>query len=711
MTAAGVPTGTDRRATFRADIEGMRAVAVVLVVLGHAVPALVGGGFVGVDVFFVISGFLITGLLAAELDRRGRIRLAAFYGRRARRLLPAAVLVLLASLLLAYLAVPRTRWAATGWDVVASALYVMNWRLAGQAVDYLAADDVPSLVQHYWSLAVEEQFYLLWPLLLVAVGALARSRGRRWRSGLLAAGVGLVAVPSLVWSVLLSDAEPARAYFVTTTRLWELALGGVLAVCPGVARRVPGAVAAVLAWCGLAAIVAAALLFGAGPAYPGQLALVPTLGTVAVLAGGPTAGRWGPWRLLGLTPLRVAGALSYPLYLWHWPLLVAAEARFGPLSAPVALAVSASAAVPAWLTYRYVERPVRASPVLARFPALALRLGATCTAVGVVAGLLFQFTVWPVPQGPTSALPAPVVAAGGDPWSGRPAVGAAVLGTRPRDDPAGAPVDRVEVVTPDPVGAVEDRPDVWRHGCMGPPHSEEPLSCVYGVRDSDVTVALVGDSHAANWLPALQDVAGVRRWRVLTYVKAGCPFADVGQRLGGPADASCAGWNRRVRAALTGPERPDLVVTSGYRLDFRDRGASVAERDEAMAAGFRSALSGLAATGTPVVVVRDTPFFGIDAPDCVSANRRRLTRCAVPRTEALDRSTGRAQRRAVSGLAHVDLVDLDDAICPTERCAAVIGGVLVYSDHNHLTASYVHTLAPRLDAVLAGRVSPARRTA
>jgi peptidoglycan/LPS O-acetylase OafA/YrhL len=207
---------------YRGDIQGMRAVAVLLVLLFHAGPGMVPGGFIGVDVFFVISGFLITALLVTELDRTGRISLLAFYARRAKRLLPAAALVLVAVLVLTYLVLPRTRWASTGWDVVASAGYVMNWRLAAQSVDYLAATEPPSILQHFWSLAVEEQFYLVWPLLLTAIAP----RGRR---GLMI-GVGLVAAGSLAWSVLSTRDDPGPAFFATTTRLWELAIGGCLAL-------------------------------------------------------------------------------------------------------------------------------------------------------------------------------------------------------------------------------------------------------------------------------------------------------------------------------------------------------------------------------------------------------------------------------------------------------------------------------------------------
>ncbi|MDG4780375.1 acyltransferase [Micromonospora sp. WMMD961] len=241
MTRTAVRPEANPRAAFRGDVEGLRALAVVLVLVGHASQQLVPGGFVGVDVFFVISGFLITGLLVAEVNRTGHLSLIGFYGRRAKRLLPAAVVVLIGTLLLTFAFLPRTRWSATGWDVVFSGLYAMNWRLAEQSVDYLAANRAPSILQHFWSLGVEEQFYLVWPLLLAAAVWLGRRRYAR--TGYLLIALTLVAVPSFAWSVWLTEDNPARAYFVTTTRMWELALGGFLALLAGhlKARRTPKA--------------------------------------------------------------------------------------------------------------------------------------------------------------------------------------------------------------------------------------------------------------------------------------------------------------------------------------------------------------------------------------------------------------------------------------------------------------------------------------
>ncbi|MER7891438.1 acyltransferase family protein [Micromonospora sp. NPDC094482] len=701
MTRVAVRPEASPRAGFRGDVEGLRALAVVLVLVGHAGQQLVPGGFVGVDVFFVISGFLITGLLVDEVNRTGRLSLTGFYARRAKRLLPAAVVVLIASLLLTFAFLPRTRWSATGWDVVFSGLYSMNWRLAEQSVDYLASNRAPSILQHFWSLGVEEQFYLVWPLLLAA--AVWVGRRRHARTGYLLLALALVAVPSFAWSVWLTSDNPARAYFVTTTRMWELALGGFLALLAGNLRRLPRLAAAVLAWCGLAAIVASAFLLTEDSAFPGYLALAPTLGTAAVIAGGLAAGGVGPATLLAVRPVRAIGAISYSLYLWHWPLLVVAEARFGELTTAAGLAVAAFSVVPAALTYRFIENPIRMSATLAWEPARSLQLGAVCTGLSLLAGLAFQLTVWPPASPPAPpVLAAPITGTGAPVAAASPTVlGAAALGSSPASSDAGVPADRVGPFVPDPLVASKDGPDAWQGGCHADQRSSAVRSCQYGDPNASFTVALAGDSHAAQWLPALQRVAVSNKWRLKSYTKSSCPFVEGVVALDNRPYPSCTEWNEKLRTALTGAERPNvLVVSTSFYVMVRDGEPVTSQAQAAFADVLRRTWAATAAAGIPVIVLRDTPYHDMDIAECVSANPRKLTRCASPRDKVLAAGGGPAHETAARDNDKVHLVDLNAAICPRARCAPVIGGVLVYRDNNHITATYAATLAPRLAAAL-----------
>ncbi|WP_434743071.1 SGNH hydrolase domain-containing protein [Micromonospora sp. SH-82] len=674
----GAAVGVGAGRGFRADIQGLRALAVVLVVLWHAGVPFVPGGFVGVDVFFVISGYLITAGMAAEIATRGRLSLGRFWARRVRRLLPSAGLVLVASLVLAYLFLPGIRWRDTALDVVSSALYAVNWRLAEQSVDYLAAERAPSIVQHYWSLAVEEQFYLLWPVLLVGVAWLAR-RGSaapaRWRTLALVA-VATVLVTSFVWSVLLVAQDPGRAYFVTTTRLWELAVGALLALVP--LRRLSPVVGSVVGWVGAGAIVASALLLDTTDPFPGLLALPATLGTVLVLVAGPDL-RYGPVVVLRVAVMQFLGRISYTLYLWHWPLLVVLTVRMDEPDGRAVTAAMALAVFLAYLTSRFVERPAWHSTRLSARPGRTVAVGVGCTVLPVCVGLVLHHVAVGPPTASTAA---------------RDVQGAAVLAT----GQTGEPVDRSASVVPDPSVARDDVASVYADGCHASQTGSRVLGCTYGRANAPFTVAVVGDSHAAQWVPALQEIAAQRDWRLVTHTKSQCPVVDVEVAGGDEArpNRSCGQWNRALRERLAA-DRPDLVVTSSYNYQVHRDGRLLTgtENETALATALRRTWRGLAEVA-PVVVLRDTPAPRRDMADCVSAHREELTRCAVPRVEALA-GVGPIQETAAEGLAGVHLVDLNDAICPASRCAPVIGGVLVYRDTNHLTATYARTLAGRLD--------------
>ena len=389
---------------FRPDVEGLRAVAVGAVLLYHAGVPFAPGGYVGVDVFFVISGFLITGLLVRELEKTGTVSLARFYSRRAKRLLPVTVVVLGAVVLVAgsWPQFDPVRMDEVSLGVVASGLYVMNWLLAARATDYFAAGLQASPVQHFWTLAVEEQFYLVWPALLLGVAWWCRRANRGLRP-VLAATFAAVAISSLAYSVYSTQLQAGAAYFSTLTRGWELALGGMLALVPA-SRLVPQPrwVAFALAWTGLGAIAFATFRFNDDTLFPGYAALVPTLGTAAIITAGigSTMTSAGPARLLTLGPVRHVGRISYSWYLWHWPPLVFASTLWGKLSPLEGMGILAASYVPAVLTNRLVEKPFLHSETLSRYPRKALALGGACTASSVALGLgLFALTP-SVPEAP-----------------------------------------------------------------------------------------------------------------------------------------------------------------------------------------------------------------------------------------------------------------------------------------------------------------------
>lgn len=684
-TARSDENSLARANPLRGDIQGLRAVAVVMVILYHAGVPFVRGGFAGVDVFFVISGFLITGLMVRELERTGRLSLRNFWARRAKRLLPATALVLVAVTAMSLLFLPQLQWADTAGEIVAAALYVINWLLAKSSVDYLAQDYAPSPVQHFWSLAVEEQFYLAWPLLILLLAALNRRFGWSLRRTLLI-GVTILAAGSLLWSIRLG--EHPEAYFVTTTRAWELGIGATVALIAPRLRAMPKLLAGALTWAGALSLVAVAIWLPDTLSWPNWHALAPTLATAAVIAGGPAAGATGATWVLGRLPFRWVGDLSYSLYLWHWPLIVFATLYWEELTPVLGLAVVIASFLPAYLTYRLVESPIHRSRTLSRMPVRALWLGAVCTVVGVTAGLCLRIAIPTVP--PPEAHP-----------------GAAALMTDPRTAIAEL---RASSITPDPLHARADLPDLYRRGCQGGYADSQPKLCVFDTPRATATVALVGDSRAAQWSPALQAVAVHQRWRVITITKAGCPFTQahlIRVIKGQPSPYSeCAAWNTAtMKLLLSGADRPDFVVASAYypylaAVEGQHGRLPGPGNDQALIHGIRGAWRTLNRASIPVIALRETPLMGRDVAACVSKHRQELNRCANPRLEAL--SAANILRPAAEGLPSSATIDLTvPAICPAMSCPPVIGNVLVYRDNHHLTAEYSRSLAGHLTRALA----------
>jgi peptidoglycan/LPS O-acetylase OafA/YrhL len=669
---------------FRPDVEGLRAVAVVAVLLYHAGLSFVPGGYVGVDVFFVISGYLITGLLLKEIERTGTLSIMRFYSRRAKRLLPMTVVVLGTVALVSWILFSPVRMDKVSFDIVAAGLYVMNWRLALQAADYFAAGLQASPVQHFWTLGVEEQFYLVWPALLLAVAWWCRRTGRSLRPTL---GVvfAIVAVSSLTYSVYSTAHEAGAAYFSTITRGWELALGGILALVPASWLRLPSLWTAALATAGFAAIVWSAARFSDNTLFPGYAALLPTLGTAAIIAAGFSSTSAMPVRLLTFAPVRHVGRISYSWYLWHWPPLVFAAALWGKLSALEGMAVLAASYVPAVLTHRWVERPFHHSRTLALHPRRALALGGACTSSAVALGLLLLLLTPSVPEPPESEV-----------------AGAAVMleGDRSLQKSADA-------VHPSPRKAEDQRSQMYADGCHLEWRDEESPECVYGDSSSKTTVVLFGDSHAMHWFPALNALAKEHNWRLVGFSKAGCPPAEVHRynRALRREYSECDTWRERTLERIVEEERPSMVLTSmlnPYRVMEDGEQLDSKASEKALEEGYVSTLRKLRRSGAEVVVIRDVPHTHKDIPECVSEALDHLQECAIPRSKAFNYPPVNA--RAATKVEGVHLIDPTPVLCFEKTCPAVIGDTLVYRNGDHLTPTYVRTLTPWLDKQLPKKI-------
>jgi peptidoglycan/LPS O-acetylase OafA/YrhL len=683
--ASGTTAGTEpaRRTThgIRPEIQALRALAVSLVVAWHLWPDAVPGGFVGVDVFFAISGFLITTLLLREVEATGRISLRGFWARRARRILPAALTVIGACAGATALLVPVTDWQHFFGDFRASSLYIQNWHLAAAAVDYFHASDGPSPVQHFWSLAVEEQFYLVWPVVVLAVVAVTR---RRWA---LAVVLGAITLSSLVYSIVHTAANPADAYFATTTRGWELGAGALLALLPQ-RERSPAVVRAALSWIGLAAILVAAFAYSTATAFPGIAAALPVLGAVAVIRAGAPAGRGAPTALFSLRPLQRLGDVSYAVYLWHWPLIVLAPYALGrELDTTTRIAIVMLTLLLSLLSKTAIEDPVRRSRTLtahggrwtfAAAAAASLAVLALATAgTGHVQAKIHQDAQ--VTQRTLAHKPKCFGAAARD----------------PRRSCVNPKLTRTVVPTPVQAPKMDNAP------CEVVESTGRIRVCAFGAAPGPGvrTVALIGDSHASHWRSAMAALVADKGWHAVSITHTSCPYSAATAVIPEPGRTQCVEWKQQVRRWLGAHPEVDTVFfgahTGGDVVQIKGRSPWQAQVN-----GYTNAWKALPASIAHIMVFRDTPKMRSATMGCVETalehHRDAGQACAQPRGRALERDPAAVAAAHDAG-SRVHTIDLTRLLCSARSCFPVIGGALVYKDIHHLTSVFSATLGPYVE--------------
>jgi peptidoglycan/LPS O-acetylase OafA/YrhL len=669
----------------RSDIQGLRALAVLLVVLAHAGLGFLPGGFVGVDVFFVLSGFLITGLLLAEARANGSVSLIDFYVRRARRILPAATLTLLATDVAALFLLNFLRARDAIHDSLYTAAFTANFRFAARGIDYFAQANPPSPLLHYWSLAVEEQFYLVWPavlsLVLFGVALVRRRRrvGRRQHRRLLLVVVLLTAI-SLGWSVHLTATLPHAAYFSPFTRAWELGLGAALAVGASMLVRLPSLCRVVMGWAGLLAIALAAVVFSEQTPFPGYAALLPTVGTaLAIAAGIPDRHpRLAVGRLLALRPLLIVGDRSYAFYLWHWPVLILADQYMGyelPLTVKLGLLVGAF--LLSCVSYALVENPIRRRARSRAATGAIVGVAAAAVAVTAVLSLSAIARQEQRFNGPTaSPSPAPVTAlvsyrTSTGATQALPDVVAAVAAAR-RGDPIPSGL------TP-PIGRLRSSPPqyVLPDGCISRGESSQTTSkiCRLGDATSRKMIVLIGDSHAMMWLPAVLELAWRDGWVVVPLLRTGC-MPNWWITNEGPS--SCRAWYHwamRERRLL----HPRITLVGG----------SIGERPSSVVSAAADGIIAMARALKPygrVVVIGDPESLNQQPSDCLLSSDASMATCTAtwpPATfRAYDRVAATMRRLGIGFIATRGF------FCFERRCPFVIGHTVAYWDNSHITVAY-----------------------
>ncbi|WP_343577292.1 acyltransferase family protein [Mycobacterium sp.] len=713
----GAESRRSAQSRFRPDIEGLRAVAVVAVVLFHAQVPGVGGGFVGVDVFFVISGFLITGLLWRETSTTGTVKLSRFYGARARRLLPASATVGVITMIASAALLPAVQARAVIDDGIYSALYVGNYWFIKQGVSYFGHLP-PSPFQHYWSLGVEEQFYLVWPPMIIGTAWLVRRARRRATQAQAPSSerpylvvLALVAAVSFALSLVSTYVLTTTAFFSLPTRAWQLAAGGLVALTAGQWRRLPSRVVAVAGWAGLGMILLACTQLSTTTFYPGAAALLPVLGAVLVIGAGFAAPAEGCGHVLAVSPMRAIGRMSYSWYLWHWPVLVLAPALLGhPLGLAgrlVAALVSGGLAV---LTLRFIENPLRFAAPIRRSALASLTLGGAATAVAVAVGMaLPQWIPVPVPRGP-AATPLTITAAPPPTGATIAAYDAAVQHVFAQVQAAVAASAGLKTVPSDlrpPLADGAANGTVYSpNSCFRSQSQGGQPECATGNTASTTTVALVGDSQAAMWNPAFQQIAERRPWRLEMMAKMGCPLIDV------PITNSlfsrlvehfrrCEQWRGEIMARLRA-ERPRLVLLSvwrGYRGGNENGWLSgFTPYDPAWINSLTRLVQQLRGIGAQVLVLGPVPDPHSVVPLCLSSHLDNVTACTPSRSTAVNQP-GIAAESAATKAAGGQYTDLTELFCTTNRCPVIVGNTQVYLDDSHLTPEYSQLLAPAIGAL------------
>jgi peptidoglycan/LPS O-acetylase OafA/YrhL len=683
----------DRResAPRRLEIEGLRTVAALLVAVFHIWLGRVSGG---VDVFFTISGFLITTTLLGHWRRFDTLRPGLYFARLFRRLVPAAVVVIAGTLFMTVLMLRAAVWTQTFEEAVASALFVENWTLAFNAIDYLERDGFHSPVQQFWALSAQGQFYVIWFAVFLLVTAVAGLR-RSLRSRLLVVTIAVVAVASFGYALISTTTNQSFAYYDSLARVWEFGLGGLAAIALPFLR--PGRIlGAVLCWIGLAGVATVGLIVQASTQFPGWPALLPTVGAVLVLIGANTPGgaaeapRYSAARLLALRPVVWFGGIAFGFYLWHWPIVVVYREVRGRYDVGLiaGLAIIALAVGLAWLTRRLIERPVLslgASPRRARLgvviPAVAL-VAVIAAAVGGLGVLRYQTVqerqiLERAEAGEIDCLGAAAL----DPATDCSAVdpGRPVI-------PASAPRD--------------DVPAVYTDECRTEKKSDELKECVFGVIGG-TRVVVIGNSHTMSWVPAIERIADAESWELHVFFRAVCAFNTAGRVADDPAiTTTCDSWNRKLQAELAATEPYVYAFTSHNAKtsgDFLD--ASGRRSYQAGVEGFANAWSPLIERGTTIYALRDHPGLTDAQMDCAYRDvQRALEDCKQPRRDRVIEPDNQVEAAALT--PGVVLIDMTDWFCVDAECPYVIGSVFVYRDKGHLTATYASTLAPFLQEAL-----------
>lgn len=650
------------RSSRRDDIQGLRAVGALLVAVYHIWIGRVSGG---VDVFFVVSGFLVVGSMARKLEASGKINLFDVVTRLAHRLIPASYFVLLLIAVTGWIWVPKMWWEGVIHQLMASIFYVENWALAFSSVDYLASDNIASPMQHYWAMSAQVQSLVFIAAALGVFGSLYSYLQLKITRVNILVFLGTIFLVSLAYSVLFTARNQVFTYFDTFARIWEFIAGGIVALALPYIRlnnwqRLLGS------WLGLAGVLSCGIVLEVSTVFPGYAALWPIISAIMLLVCGEgKPQRFSANRLLSSRPLVWVGDISYSLYLWHWPLLVLYLTLNYQAEADIlgGVLVLIGSGVLAYFTTFFVE--TRFSRVKETSGAILVR---TTTLVGLLGVIVFSWD-----QYRQILLERELdLAKVSDRY-----LGAATISSTGFE--AGT-----EPIYPGPLSVKLDRGEVYRNRCNQNMWGEELRTCIYGPEDAKNTLAVVGGSNSAQWIPALRKVfEQLPNWKLQIYTKGSCPFSTDPVGRVREYYESCRKWNRALLNKLV-LDKPQLVFTMATRTAYPGNGYY-----EYVPDGYREQWMALLENNIRVVALRDTPRFGFDVPECIEIFGRSGEKCSLQRSDVYSDPNPVLSLPEASAL---NIIDLSDRFCIGAVCPPVIGNVAVYFDKGHITPAYMRTL-------------------
>jgi peptidoglycan/LPS O-acetylase OafA/YrhL len=702
---------------LRKDIQALRALAVMAVFVYHMRPNLLTGGFIGVDVFFVLSGFLISAHLFHEFERTGTLSLSKFWSRRAMRLLPASLTVLAVTAIGVWALAPQALQERFFRDISAASLYAANWVFAFDSVDYLAAENSPSVVQHFWSLGVEEQLYIAWPLLLLVTWMIAKKAkiGFKYFGFLLA----IITAGSLIYSIVLVADNNPIAYFSTFSRAWEFGAGALLALWMKSRESRPSlefGLAHLGSWLGWISLIAYMYFFEATAGFPGVYAVTPVISTLLIIASNNPQGRLSPARLLNLRPIQFLGDASYSIYLWHWPILVFVGFNYERIPWPVLLAVMGTTFVLSALSLRLIENPFR-------YGALRVKLQPKQVFIGVATSMILlvgstqaagTFIVNDIEQQRLASnsleeelaqsleerqvdaikneIALPV-------WDEISCMGPAFLIEPECSTMQWDAVIPAVGVKEESAHNVEPLERIGSDkGCLSWGEDYSLIECIYGVKGG-TKIALIGDSHSYHWLPAFAAVAKKEQLELHLIARAGCPASTAARTASGDHVRGCMSWNQELSSWLSANPDVQTIVISNYAgLKFEGAQDARVRQDKAIE-GYKNSWQPMLDIGAKVVIIKDTPFIGEDAWNCVVTNPTQLSKCDVPEEKIKENYDNAVAAAEELGLT---VLDFTKYFCANQTCQMAVGGIRVYRDSNHMSGTFNLLMAPYLKKELLG---------